>query len=139
PRSCGCERFGDDLPAGSMTFARRFSQYAYNAVCAGKLHHVGEDQMQGWTERVAPDAHILPRHIRGAIPGEFDRYPSPPGIGKWGNQRELEEARAEIGPFQKSDQFVVDSSLEFLERYFRDAAYNRPRAHQPLLFKLSLV
>ena len=139
PRTCGCEHFGQDLSPGSMTFARRFSQYAYNTVCAGKLHHTGSDQMQGWTERIVPDAHITPKYIEGAIKDEFDRYPTPPGVGKWGNQREVEEARGESGPCQTRDQQVTDASLDYLDRYFHDPMYQRPRAHQPLLFKLSLI
>ena len=37
PRTCGCEGW-TDLKPGYMTFARRFSQYAYQTACFGKLH-----------------------------------------------------------------------------------------------------
>ena len=65
PSTCNCLRFGEDLAPNSMTFARRLSQYAYATVAAGKLHHLGADQMQGWTCRIAPDAHVSPRYIDG--------------------------------------------------------------------------
>ena len=52
PRNCNCTEFTSDLAPGYMTFAKRFSQYAYKTVCCGKLHHSGYDQMQGWTARI---------------------------------------------------------------------------------------
>jgi choline-sulfatase len=48
------ERYGQDLPPFSMAFARRFSKFVYATVCAGKLHHLGPDQMQGWTSVRVP-------------------------------------------------------------------------------------
>lgn len=139
PRTCKCETFWDDLSPGYMTFARRFSQYAYNAVCAGKLHHHGVDQMQGWTKRIAPDAGIAPQYIEGRVEEEFARYTPKPGTGKWSNQREVEEARPGDGPCQQFDRHAVDASLSFLDRYFDDPLYQRPQSHRPLLLKLSLL
>ena len=139
PTTCHCHGFWDDLAPGYMTFAKRFSQYAYNTVCAGKLHHHGPDQMQGWTQRVAPDANLGAKYIEGRIEAEFARYKAAPGTGKWSNQREVEEARALEGPYQKFDRMATDASVEFLERYFKDAAYNRPESHRPLLHKVSLL
>ena len=55
PKTCGCEGWRDLRP-GHMTFARLFSQYAYETVAFGKLHHQGSDQMQGWTQR--PVRHL---------------------------------------------------------------------------------
>ena len=46
PKTCNCEGW-IDLAVGHMTFARRFSQYAYQTVACGKLHHFGSDIMQG--------------------------------------------------------------------------------------------
>lgn len=63
PRTCRAERYGDDLPPFSMTFARRLSQFGYATVCAGKLHHDGPDQMQGWTTRVGSDMNVDPRSM----------------------------------------------------------------------------
>jgi choline-sulfatase len=138
PKTCGCEGW-IDLEPGYRTFAREFSRYAYHAVCSGKLHHLTQDQMQGWTTRIAPDAVTMDRNIDGAIEEEFKRYSPGPGTGKWSNQREIEEARPVEGPYQRFDARATDASLDFLDRYFDDPVYHRPQSHRPLLFKHSLL
>jgi choline-sulfatase len=139
PETCGCRRYGEDLPPGYMTFARRFAQYAYHAVCSGKLHHVGVDQMQGWTKRIAPDAEIYTRYIEGRVEEEFDRYEPLPGTGKWSNQKEIEQAGIGEGNYQRFDQRATSSALDVLQHYFADPMYDRPWVPRPLLFKLSLL
>ena len=139
PKTCDCQGFWEDLSPGHMTFARRFSQYAYSTVCSGKLHHHGPDQMQGWTQRIAPDANMAWQYIEGRVEEEFARYQPAPGTGKWSNQRELEEAGPKDGPCQRFDRNATNASLEFLEKYFADGAYNRPGSHRPLLHKVSLL
>lgn len=139
PKTCHCQNYGEDLAPNYMTFAKRFSQYAYNTACSGKLHHMGPDQMQGWRTRIAPDAEITDRFVEGKIEAEFARYHPRPGTGKWSNQREIEEARVAVGPYQKFDQKAFTASLDFFERYFQDPLYLRPQSHRPLLFKLSLL
>ena len=79
--------------------------------------------MQGWTQRMAPDAEMMDRYIQGAIEEEFARYSPPPGTGKWSNQREVEEARAVEGPCQTFDARAVNAALDYLERYFADPVY----------------
>ncbi len=138
PKTCSCEGW-IDLEPGYRTFAREFSRYAYNTVCSGKLHHIGQDQMQGWRKRIAPDTEISDDYVEDRIEEEFARYRPAPGTGKWSNQREVEEARVAEGPWQVFDQMAVAASLHFLDRYFRDALYRRPQSHRPLLFKLSLI
>lgn len=139
PKTCDCISYGQDLAPNYMTFARRFAQYAYNTVAAGKLHHMGTDQMQGWTKRIAPDASVSPNFIEGRIEEEFAKYTPAPGTGKWSNQREIEEARAVEGHGQKYDERIMRGTLDFLDRYFEDALYQRPQSHRPLLLKISLV
>ncbi|NLU41982.1 MAG: sulfatase-like hydrolase/transferase [Firmicutes bacterium] len=138
PKTCECEGW-IDLKPGYRTFAREFSRYAYNTVCSGKLHHIGQDQMQGWRKRIAPDCEISDAYVEDRIDEEFARYRPAPGTGKWSNQREVEEARAAEGPWQVFDRMAVDASLHFLDRYFRDSLYLKPQSHRPLLFKLSLI
>lgn len=138
PKTCGCEGW-IDLAPGYRTFPREFSRYAYNTVCSGKLHHLTQDQMQGWTKRVAPDAVMMDRCIEDRIEKEFARYKASPGTGKWSNQREVEEARAVEGPYQKFDERALQAGLDFLDRYFGDSVYLRPQSHRPLLFKLSFL
>ncbi|HVK04307.1 MAG TPA: sulfatase-like hydrolase/transferase [Armatimonadaceae bacterium] len=139
PRTCGCERFGDDLPPFSMTFARRLAQFGYRTVCAGKLHHTGVDQMQGWTKRIAPDCDVSDRYIDGADPDALARYKPAPGTGKWTNQKEVERAGIGSGPHQAFDRRAVESTLDFIDDYFSDPFYDRPGAHRPLLLKVSLL
>jgi Arylsulfatase A and related enzymes len=139
PRTAGCERYGDDLPPDSMTFARRLTQVGYRTVCAGKLHHMGVDQMQGWSKRIAPDAEIADRYFPGLDPAVLKPYTPEPGTGKWTNQKEVERAGVGRGPHQKFDQRAVEATLDFVEDYFSDPFYDRPGGHRPLLLKLSLL
>lgn len=138
PKTCGCEGWVDLTP-GYRTFAQEFSRYAYSTTCAGKLHHHGPDQMQGWRNRLAPDAEVSDMYVTNPIAAEFDRYQPAPGTGKWSNQREVEEARPVDGPNQAFDRRVLQASLDYLSRYFDDPLYHRPQNHRPLLFKCSLM
>ena len=138
PKTCGCEGWVD-LKSGYRTFAQQFSRYAYNTVCSGKLHHQGPDQMQGWRQRLSPDAELDDWAVEGAIKEEFEKYTPALGTGKWSNQREIEEARAAYGPYQDFDARATDAALGFMDRYFKDILYRRPQNHRPLLFKLSLL
>ncbi len=138
PKTCGCEGW-IDLKPGYRTFAREFSRYAYTTTCSGKLHHQGQDQMQGWRTRLSGDMEISDVYIEDKIDGEFTRYRPAPGTGKWSNQREIEEARPAEGPNQKFDKRAVNAALDYFDRYFEDPLYLRPQSHRPLLFKLSLL
>ncbi|MCC5790573.1 MAG: sulfatase-like hydrolase/transferase [Opitutales bacterium] len=137
PKTSGCESYGQDLEPGTMTFARRFSQYAYRTICAGKLHHMGADQMQGWTERIAGDLQVAPPFIEGLRAEEKARYPVPEGRGKWSNQQELAEARPGMGPCREFDQTVYEETRKKLTQHFFDPEYRKPKDHFPLLYKVS--
>jgi len=139
PRTCGCERFGEDLPPFSMTFAKRLAQYAYRTVCCGKVHHSGPDQMQGWTNRLAPDAELMDRYIDGLVEDEVAKYKPGPGIGKWTNQKEIERAGVAHGRYQQFDETVIGSAKMFIRRHFLDPEYDRPAHHRPLMLKVSLL
>jgi choline-sulfatase len=138
-RTNRCHNYGEDLPPFSMTFAKRFAQYAYRTVCCGKLHHMGPDQMQGWTNRLAPDAAVDDRYLEGLVPEERARYRPPSGIGKWTNQKEIERAGIAEGRYQQFDRHVVDATKLFIRRHFLDPEYDRPGYHQPLMLKVSLL
>lgn len=138
PKTCDCEGWIDLVP-GYRTFAREFSRYAYNTTCSGKLHHQGQDQMQGWRTRIAPDAEISDKYVEDKIESEFARYEKPAGTGKWSNQQEVEEARPAEGPYQKFDKRALQATFDYMERYFSDPVYRRPQYHRPLFFKLSLL
>ena len=53
PRTCGVENYGQDLPPNYQTFAKTLVQGGYKTAAAGKLHHFGIDQMQGWLYRLS--------------------------------------------------------------------------------------
>jgi len=137
PRNCGCEWFGEDLKPGYMTFARRFAQYAYNTVACGRLHHMGVDQMQGWTSRVCGDANVHPMHIADRNNEAAARYRKPQnGTGKWSDAKEI--LRAGISSYSR-DKRVTEAAQDFIKGYFAGATHDRPRSHQPLLLKVSFM
>jgi choline-sulfatase len=136
PRTTGCERYGQDLAPGAMTFARRLSQYGYQTVVSGKLHHMGTDQMQGWTQRIAGDMHVETRYIDGRVEEEFARYQQPPL--KWSNAKEIERAGIGRGPCVVHDEYSVRGAVDFIEHYFNSPYYDREQI-RPLLLKVSLL
>lgn len=138
PGTLGLYDYGTDLPPGSMTFARALSEYAYNTVCCGKLHHSGTDQMQGWNRRPAGDIAIHAHHIPGLIPEEYDRYRAELGCGKWTNQKEVERAGIGYGPYQMDDDLAVQAALNTIAHTFCAPMYDRPQSHLPMLLKVSL-
>lgn len=140
PRTCGCERFGQDLPPHYMTFAHRFSQWAYATVCCGKLHHVGRDQMQGWTQRFAADMFVNENFIEGRNEEAFARYPERHPRWKWPELFELHRARPDtVSRNQRFDARATQAALDFIEEYFVDMTYDRATPERPLLLKVSLI
>ena len=138
PRTCGCESYGEDLPPFYMTFPRRLSQYAYNTTVAGKLHHMGVDQMQGWTHRLGShDICVDPRYIEGRVEEEFERYKNP--AQKWSDAKEVLRAGPGKHRHGLHDRYATRGALDYVREYFCDPWYDRPRNHQPLLLKLSLM
>ncbi len=139
PRDCGCEKFGDDLPPFSMTWAKRLSQWGYRTTCSGKLHHTGPDQMQGWTNRIAPDCAITPQNIDGFRAEQTAELRTELGTGKWSNQKEIERAGIEYGPCQRFDDRATQAALDWIEDSFIAPHYDRPQSHLPHCLKLSLL
>lgn len=130
PKTCKVEKFGDDLEPGYLTFARHFSKYGYETVAAGKLHHTGPDQMQGYKRRIGMDCSITDRYIEDKHPEYFGQNQMT--LFKWTQQKEIE--RAGIGrKGSKKDDYSLEGSLLFLEDYFVDAYYDRPSNHKPLM------
>lgn len=94
PKTCNCEGW-IDLAPGSMTFAKRFAQYAYQTVASGKLHHFGPDAFQGWTQRPAGigDIHMTSPFIECRVEEEFKRYEKPLKDIKWDDTKEVLRGR----------------------------------------------
>jgi choline-sulfatase len=139
PETCNCRRYGEDLAPGYMTFARRFAQYAYATVACGKLHHMGSDQMQGWTARVGGDVSVSPMYVEGLQRNEFMRYSRDLRAVKWSDTKEV--LRAGIGRARNvvRDEYVVEGARNYIESHFLDPFYDREQPNRPLLLKVSLV
>ena len=138
PRTCGCEVFGEDLPPGHMTFARRLSQYGYATVACGKLHHNGTDQMQGWTRRIGSDMSLRHDYIEGRDPEAFRNLPLPTEH-KWSQAKEVKRAGIGRGPLHVSDDYTLAGALNFIENFFAAPYYDRATPSRPLMLMVSLV
>lgn len=139
PKTCGCEVFGEDLPANYMTFARKFGEYAYETVVCGKLHHTGQDPMQGWNRRIGMDDMITPEYVAPKQQEEFDKYLRPQEFN-WGDRaKTIRRAGAGKGPYFLRDEYTTEGALRFIEEYFTSPIFDRSQRHRPLLLKVSLV
>ena len=138
PRTCGARQWAQDLPPQSVTWARVFSQHAYNAVCCGKLHHMGPDQMQGWRRRISfDDIHVATPFLTGMREEEAKRYHAP--SQKWSDSKEVLRAGPGRSPHAVSDEFTVQAAESFIGEYFGSPYYDKARPHEPLLLKVSLL
>lgn len=139
PRSCGCERFGEDLPPFYQTFARTFSQNAYNTVCCGKLHHTGPDQMQGWLQRIGSECCVAPRNIPGLDADELMRVRSTQAELRWTNAKELLRAGPGHARNTIQDEYATQGALDAIENILQSPYYDKEQPRQPLLLKVSYV
>jgi len=126
PSTCGVESYGQDLEPFAMTFPRQLSRHGYQTICAGKLHHMGEDQMQGWTQRVGDNCQVHRKSARKPI------------SGKWSQAKEV--LRAGVGhgsDTQDVDAYALEGALLAMRKHFLDPFYDRADPDEPLLLKLS--
>ena len=137
PLTCNCLRFGQDLAPGYMTFARRFAQYAYATVAAGKLHHTGTDQMQGWTQRIGSGMAMGGNFIEDRDEESFQAYFRPPSYYKWSDTKEVLRAGVGRSPAMTQDEYTLAGALNYIENHFLNPYYDRISSHQPLLLKVS--
>ncbi|TDF94051.1 sulfatase-like hydrolase/transferase [Paenibacillus piri] len=136
PRTTGCEKYGQDLPPGHMTFSRRLAQYGYQTVVSGKLHHMGSDQMMGWTRRIGGDMQVMPPFIDNRQAEEYAKYDIPPQ--KWPQEKEVARAGIGRGPCVSHDEYAVQGAIQFIDDYFNSTYYDREQI-QPLLLKVSVL
>lgn len=141
PRTCQVERYGQDLPPFSMTFAEQFARHGYHTVCCGKLHHMGRDQMQGWSARPAGDLQVHEpfRPGRDGAACAAVQAGRPAGTGKWSDAREIIRTFPGETRSSRADGQWTAAACAAIDDHFADIAYDRPAAHQPLLLKVSLV
>ncbi len=106
PHQIGCEHFGDDIPPGSQTFARWFSEHGYYTVACGKLHHRGPDQMQGWMHRIGSETAVR----------WPEKYAARSQIGrrKWAGAADLQNAGPGVSPLAMHDDYAVRGACDFL-------------------------
>ena len=135
PKTCGCDGSWMDLKPGYDTFAKRFSQYAYKTTVSGKLHHIGADQMQGWTERLASDTHLLAKYVKGLLPEEFKKYQNKILTEKKTNEQYVKEASVAFGPYQAFDARAFNEATSYIEKYFD----GNDESKQPLVLKVSFL
>ena len=138
PRTCGCHWFGQDLPPGHMTFARRLAQYAYQAVACGKLHHLGTDQMMGWTTRIGSDQRMAHHYIADRDEALFNEFNHTPTQHKWSDTKEILRAGVGRGPVVTMDEYTVQGALNYIDEHFCNPYYDRV-SETPLLLKVSLL
>ncbi|HMB01175.1 MAG TPA: sulfatase-like hydrolase/transferase [Spirochaetota bacterium] len=145
PRTCKTEKYGEDLKPGYMTFARRFSQYGYRTIAAGKLHHMGTDQMQGWLERVAGDTHVAPRYIEGMQTDEVDKYKTksddPRNLHKtlkWDDSKEILRAGIGYSRHSTSDDLATRGMLDTIYNSYISGHYDNFNPAQPHFLYLGL-
>lgn len=139
PKTCKVERYGEDLTPNYPTFARMFSENGYKTVAAGKLHHMGIDQMQGWEFRVAPDAEVaLNNYYRqsGKDQSAIDKLKT--GM-KWDDKKEILRAGPGISSYARRDILTLDGSRNFIYEHFVDSFYDRAEPESPLLFYVGLL
>ena len=54
-RHKGRTGFDTPLPSDVLKLPAHLGHYGYYSCCAGKMHFLGQDQMQGWRERIGRD------------------------------------------------------------------------------------
>ena len=140
PRNCGSLNFGDPMPTEVRTIPGQLGNYGYYTCCAGKMHFVGRDVMHGWQERVGRDIVGNNGYPYPAIQDDhYAQIEREPGTGGKQNKviQEIRDAQPGLGHWMLHDQYTVDGALLFLEEYFVNASYDRPKSN-PLCMAVSL-
>ena len=138
PRNCGCEAWAETLPPESMTWSRRLAQYGYQTVAAGKLHHMGPDKSQGWTNLIGMNggSHVETAEDAPEVV-ESDR----PGGAKWSDAKEVRRAgtgNPDVGWKDNTDQYRVQGARNFIEQKYLDHHRDRESPNSPVVLKVSL-
>jgi len=136
PRTCDCLGW-IDLKPNYMTFARRFSQYAYQTTCCGKLHHGGPDQMQGWRCRIGEETHISAGVIQGRVEEEFARY-KPTRVNPYGPLPSAQGGGPGQNPVELVDTYTTQGALNYIKLFF-DHPMGKIDDQPPILLKVSLI
>ena len=77
--------------------------------------------------------------IEGRQEEEFARYTSSKYDFNWSDIKEIKRAGIARSRNTIDDTYTVQGALDFIEKYFNDTGYDKPRSNEPLLLKVSLV
>lgn len=143
PSTCGVRCYGEDLPAGAVTFAGQLSAHGWMSTACGKLHHMGAEQMHGWRRRIGMDHMVADRYVSGLVPGTIPPEPTGgPGDWrgrKWSDAKEIRRAGIGRGPHTHVwDDYATQGFRNVVEEYFLDAHYDHEERHRPHLLYLGL-
>ncbi len=140
PRTSGVEVYGQDLPPFSMTFARRLSQFGYDTVCCGKLHHDGPDQMQGWTRRIGSNTRVESGYIQGADKQAMAARPRRHMPYQLRDKHQWEVQNAGVGRgshTQVPDELTLRGAELFIGNRWLDPYYDRVYTDTPTMLMIS--
>jgi len=130
PGNAGCIHFGEDIAPGSPTFARWFAGHGYYTVAAGKLHHRGPDQMQGWLHRIGSECAVdWPAGVAGRE--QIGRL-------KWRGAEDIARSGAGISPSTIHDRLTTRGAIDFLEMHFGGMYPGIDPGTTPLMLMVSL-
>jgi choline-sulfatase len=134
PDSCGCRRYGDDLPPRTRTFARQFTEHGYHTVAAGKLHHPGWDKLQGWRKHVGPQVPVDDRYVDEQEPGALDTGP----VTERSQVDEIRRAGVGRGRNRSMDDLTVRAAEHELLEAFSSPMWDRGDRDRPTMLMVSL-
>lgn len=139
PKTCKVERYGEDLEPNSRTFARTFTENHYKTAAAGKLHHMGIDQMQGWEFRMAGDTEVSVNHYlhqSGKPEDAIDKLKT--GM-KWNDKKEILRAGPGDSSYARRDRLTMEGCSNFIYEHFVDSFYDRAEPDTPLMLYVGLL
>lgn len=142
PRTCGVENYGQDLPPNYQTFAKTLVQGGYKTAAAGKLHHYGIDQMQGWLYRIAGDCEVSAQYyVQDQNKGVTSDNASgllQMGI-KWDDKKEILRAGPGNSAYARRDALAIQGAKNFIYEHFIDSYYDRATPQVPLMLYVGLL
>lgn len=140
PSTFQCSECGFELPPGHLTYARRFAQYAYGTVNAGKIRHRGDDKTQGWDTLIGWNDMGSPISSAEKDPTAYTEYEAAKQPQKWSAVKEVQRAGIGQSPPAIRDAYTVDGAKIFINEWFNSPAYDRAQADfHPLLLRVSLL
>ncbi len=140
PNSFQCPEHGFELPPQYMTYARRFAQYSYGTVNAGKIRHRGEDKTQGWDTLIGWNDMGAPIASDEKNPAAYAEYEQRKQPQKWSSIKEVKRAGIGQPPQAIHDAYTVDGAKYFINEWFNSPYFDRQQADfRPLLLRVSLL